>query len=150
VIVVLDASPVSLLAHPQRSPSALACRRWVDQLIAHSVRVCVPEIADYEVRREAIRRSSRRGLDRLDGPSLFLDYLAITTTLMRRAAALWAEARNRGVPTADRAALDADVIVAAQAQLLREATGNEVVIATDNIRHLGQFAAARGWQDINP
>jgi hypothetical protein len=69
---------------------------------------------------------------------------------MRRAAALWAEARNRGVPTADRAALDADVIVAAQAQLLREATGNEVVIATDNIRHLGQFAAARGWQDINP
>ena len=67
---------------------------------------------------------------------------------MRRAAELWAAARKRGRPTADPAALDADVILAAQAQLLAELTGDVVVVATDNARHLGQFVDARRWQEI--
>jgi hypothetical protein len=76
-----------------------------------------------------------------------LIFLPISTPLMLQAAQLWADARNAGVTTADRHALDGDVIVAAQAVLLAK-TGMNVVIATDNVSHLSRFTAAARWQDI--
>ena len=114
------------------------------------VRVCLPEVIDYEIRREAILKHSVRGLDLLDNLPLLVEYVPIRTPVMRRAAELWAQARERGMPTAHEATLDVDVILAAQAQLLAEATGDEVVVATDNIRHLARFVDARRWQEINP
>ena len=67
---------------------------------------------------------------------------------MLLAAQLWADARNRGKPTADRNALDGDVILAAQA-IWEVNAGNEVVIATTNVRHLSQFVDAREWRLIS-
>jgi len=78
-----------------------------------------------------------------------IGYLPLTTTAMRRAAELWAEARRRGRPTADDRALDADVILAGQAAMLAN-DDPDVVIATTNPRHLDQFVPARRWQDIIP
>ena len=66
---------------------------------------------------------------------------------MLRAAALWAIARNQGFPTADDLALDADVILAAQAMVLGE-TDDEVVIVTTNVGHLSQFVDARRWDEV--
>lgn len=114
------------------------------------VRLCLPEIIDYDIRRESMLKNSARGLDLLDRLPLLVEYVPIRTPVMRRAAELWADARRRGMPTADNAALDADVILAAQAQLLGEATGDEVVVATDNVRHLTRFIEARRWQEIRP
>jgi predicted nucleic acid-binding protein len=150
VIIVLDASPVGLLANPEQPPEALACYRWAARLVNRGVRVCLPEVVDYEIRRESLRRSSTHGLTLLDDLPLLVEYVPIRTPVMRRAAELWAQAQNRGVPTADKAALDADVILAAQAQLLGELTGDDVVVATDNIRHLARFVDARRWQEIAP
>lgn len=65
------------------------------------------------------------------------------------AAQLWAGARRRGRPTADAAALDADVILAAQAQLLAEELRQPVIVVTTNARHLAQFVDARRWQEID-
>jgi len=149
MIVVLDASPVGLLTNPRQPPPAIACSQWVRQIISRGVRVCLPEMIDYEVRRELILHGSTNGLTRLDRLHALVEYLSISTPLMRRAALLWAEARRRGQPTADRAALDADVILAAQALLLGEARGDEVVVATNNARHLAQFVEARRWQEID-
>lgn len=56
--IVLDAGPLGILCHPQNPPAALACRLWVDDLLAKGRRVVVPEIADYEVRRELLLRNS--------------------------------------------------------------------------------------------
>jgi len=109
--------------------------------------VYVPEIADYEVRRELLRARKFRGLQRLDKVKSDFEYLIITTELMLRAAQLWADARNAGVPTADRHALDGDVILCAQANILIDA-GIDVVIASDNAVHLSRFAPAARWQDI--
>ena len=75
--------------------------------------------------------------------------MPINRGTMLRAAQLWAEARRRGRPTADAAALDVDVILAAQAQLLAEELREEVVVVTTNARHLAQFVDARRWQEID-
>jgi len=74
-----------------------------------------------------------------------VEYLPLTTAAMRQAAVFWAQARQRGQPTADDKALDGDVILAAQAVTLGAA---EVVIATTNVGHLSRFAPTALWPDV--
>jgi predicted nucleic acid-binding protein len=125
----------------------LACARWLQSLLAAGVDILVPEIADYEVRRELLRAGKSQGLARLDALILATNYLPITTAAMREAAQFWAQARRQGRPTAPDLALDADVILAAQAVSLAE---SDVIIATTNVGHLARFAPAALWQDIAP
>lgn len=110
------------------------------------MRVAVPEIADYELRRELLRAG--RGVERLDELEGRLVYLPLTTTVMRRAAELWAESRNQGKPTAPDLALDGDMVLAAQALVLSEELDAGVIVATTNPVHLSRFAAARDWREI--
>ena len=105
----------------------------------------VPEIADYEVRRELIRARRSVGIDRLDAFINTVEYLAITTSAMRQAAEFWAEARQQGRPTAADPALDGDVILAAQAATLSR---DRVIVATTNVRHLSRFVPAELWSDM--
>ncbi len=56
---------------------------------------------------------------------------------MLKAAELWALARNRGTPTADPKALDADVILAAQTLQINGS------VATENVEHLSLFVDAK-------
>jgi predicted nucleic acid-binding protein len=145
-VVVLDAGPLGLLANPNQSPQPIACRAWLAQLRAAGRRVVVPEIADYEVRRELIRIRSHSALANLDGFGVRLDYLPLTTDAMRLAAELWAQVRIGGLPTASDAALDGDVILAAQALRLN----TPVVVATGNPGHLIRFVPAELWTNIVP
>lgn len=93
-----------------------------------------------------MKASSLRRLDAfLASPGI--DYLPITTRAMRLAAQLWADARREGRPTADRHALDADVILAAQTRLLI-AEGYDAVVATTNVRHLTRFVPAAEWPGV--
>jgi hypothetical protein len=108
----------------------------------------VPEIADYEVRRELLRVNATASLTRLDLLGMALGYAPLTTAVMRRAAQFWAEARSRGRPTADAAALDGDMILCAQASLVAE-TGDEIIVATANVTHLSLFADAALWHEIH-
>ncbi len=144
--VVLDATPLGILCHPRNPPPAVACRQWVDDLLAAGRRVILPEIADYEVRRELVRRNSRVALSHLDRLALHLEYLPLTTAAMRLAAELWAQARSAGQPTAPDPALDADVILAAQALSLT----TPVIVATGNPVHLTRFVAADLWSNLTP
>jgi hypothetical protein len=82
--------------------------------------VYLPEIADYELRRELLRMKSSESIKRLDGLKTRLRYAPIVTEAMLSAAALWAAARSAGRPTADEKALDADAILAAQSTLLAQ------------------------------
>lgn len=143
--MLLDTGPLGLVTNPRRSPQSVACAQWLQALVAHGIRVIVPEVADYEVRRELLRAKKERGLARLDALADRLEYLPLTTAAMRQAAVFWAQARQQGQPTADDKALDGDVILAAQAVTLGIA---DVEIATTNVGHLSRFAPAALWPDI--
>ena len=145
--VVLDSGPLGLLSNPKASAESIACRAWVARLNDAGIRAIVPEITDYEVRRELLQARLAGSLRTLEQLLDVLDYLPLDTPMMRQAAQLWAQARQAGRPTADRHALDGDVILAAQALSLGYRPG-EVVVATANIGHLGQFVVSRPWQDI--
>ena len=143
--VLLDAGPLGLVTNPRRSSQSVACTQWLQSLVSRGTRVILPEIADYEVRRELLRAKKVQGLSRLDALANLLEYLDLTTVAMRQAAAFWAQARQQGQPTASDKAIDADAILGAQASTLGVA---DVVVATTNVGHLSRFVAAAMWQDI--
>lgn len=96
--VLLDAGPLGLVTNPRRSRQSVACAQWLQELVGHESRVLVPEVADYEVRRELLRANKTRGLARLDALAAQLEYLPLTTAAMRQAAVFWAQARQQGRP----------------------------------------------------
>ena len=149
--VVLDASPLGLIAYAKASPVAADCVRWLTAFLDAGVSIYVPEIADYEVRRELLRGGLSAGLARLDAliATSGITYVPLSTAAMREAARLWADARRRGRPTADPKALDGDAILAAQARLLGFES-DEFVVATSNVGHLGLWVPAEPWATIRP
>jgi predicted nucleic acid-binding protein len=149
--ILLDSTPLGLACRPRGHVGGDACRRWLDAIRLAGIMVIVPEIADYEVRRELIRRGARMGLTRLDSLTVDLAYAALTTPIMRKAAEFWADLRRLGLPTAGDEGLDADAILAAQAALIGS-PGDAVTVATSNLRHLGRFPGidARDWPSISP
>lgn len=65
-IIVLDASPLGLAAKAIGKADGDRCRAWIRALDAAGVRVVVPEIADYEVRRELLGVVVPTSIARLD------------------------------------------------------------------------------------
>ena len=149
-IIVLDSGPLSDVSRPIGHIIGDRCRAWVSSLTAKGDNFVVPEIADYEVRRELARKGYRAGLARLDSlMSSGFVYAPVTTDAWRRAAAFWGVVRNLGKPTAPPDALDGDAILAGQAAVLG-LPGDPVIIATTNVGHLGRFPGidARLWNLI--
>jgi predicted nucleic acid-binding protein len=147
--VVLDAGILGLLTNPKRSDTGEACAKWLQLMINGNCPILVPEITDYEIRRELLRANKINGLRRLDSfiSSNAVVYLPIDTTVMRQAALLWAEARQQGRPAADNKALDADMILSAQAIVQCK---DNFVIATTNVKHFPPDVPADTWQNILP
>ncbi len=142
--VILDTGPLGRIAHPK---AQVEVAEWYRRCLEAGIQFVVPEIADYELRRELVRADLKQSLQRLDALGKAVRYVPLTTSVMRRAAQLWARMRNEHTPTADDKALDGDVILAAQAEALAGDYG-EVVIATENIGHLDRMVPARNWSDI--
>ncbi|MBD2604154.1 nucleic acid-binding protein [Scytonema hofmannii FACHB-248] len=147
-LILLDSGPLGMVTNPKAQGIPLDCQLWLKLLLRQGERVAIPEIADYEVRRELLRAGLLRSLRRLDNLKQTLEYVSIQTDTMLLAATLWAEARQSGQPTADDKALDGDVILSAQARLLLCDGTTEVIVATTNVAHLSQFITALDWQSI--
>lgn len=148
-LIVLDAGPLWLAAMARGKPPADACRAWLAALTTAGARIIVPEIADYEVRREFLARGATAGIIRLDALKARYEYRPITTDAMLKAAEFWANLRRGGQPTAGPWDLDADAILAGSAALVGSA-GDVVTVATTNVRHLRRFPGidAREWTAI--
>ncbi len=146
--IFLDTGVLGFITHPKGSEEAEACTKWLLALMQVGSRVCLPEICDYELRREYVLRDSKKALEKLDRLKESIEYIPIQTPMMVKAADLWAQVRAQGRQTADSKALDGDVILAAQAHVT--SPGANFEIATTNVGHLSLFAKASEWKDITP
>ncbi len=122
LIVLLDAGPLGMITNPKSSPENEACKNWLASLAYNGVELIIPEIADYEVRRELLRAGKDRGLGRVEGHA-------------RRAAVGLRRLIGRRYDPGP-----------AGRALVRD--GDETAIATTNVSHLALFASARIWREI--
>jgi predicted nucleic acid-binding protein len=137
--IALDTGPLGQVVHPKATKAAA---EWFLSMLESDCEVLLPEIADYELRRNLILEDLTESIQRLDLIQEELTYLPIKTETMLLAANLWAEARRRGKGTAGPKELDGDAILAAQARLAG------AIVATDNVIHLNQFVETRRWRDM--
>jgi hypothetical protein len=61
-VIVLDTAPLGLVTNPKLSAESVACDQWLQAYITLGNRVLIPEIADYEVRRELLRKNKMKGV----------------------------------------------------------------------------------------
>lgn len=159
--VFLDTGPLGAMTQrPGRNATSDACQQWGQDISAQGVLIIVPEIADYEMRRELIRMGNIEALARLDAlPQTLARYEPINTLALREAARLWAVLRNANLPTSSKEALDGDAILAGQVIEWGRACSlplSSVAIVTTNVSDLSRFTNAQGnalltttWQEIN-
>ena len=147
--IILDSDPLSLLTRLPDTAKSHRCQRWMALRAEEGSEIVVPEIIDYELRRELLRAGKLDSIHRLDAfiHDRLVTFLPIDTAAMQLAAQLWADVRKQGKPTAPDNALDVDVILAAQAMNHGGVTLH-FVIATGNIGHLSRFAPADNWEKL--
>ncbi len=145
---------------------AIECNEWLTTLINEGYPVAISEIANYEARREHLRRISDRksgleekqkaikAIQRLDALITKKGVASFPVTceegnVMQEAAELWAFARNNSYVV-----YDADLIIAAQAVIIKR-IGIDVIIATTDTEDFNRLLRqhhieARRWRDIIP
>ncbi|MBG1262792.1 type II toxin-antitoxin system VapC family toxin [Nostoc commune] len=122
------------VTHPKVNPKV---QQWLRSLGKIETVIRVPEIADYELRRELLRQGKQNSIDRLNKLSQIC-LIPLTPETMRKAAELWAWVRNQGKPTASNESLDGDVILAAQA-IIQLKSFDEVIVITTNLKYISRF-----------
>ena len=55
-----------MVTHPRASKENLDCASWLTDLLRQDVQVVIPEISNYELRRELLRAEKTESLNRLD------------------------------------------------------------------------------------
>lgn len=153
MIVLLDSGPLGMITNPRGNTEAQTCQNWSKAMTIAGHLLLVPEIIDYELRRELLLNNSQTATARLDTFKENDAYLPVSEEAFLKAAQLWAAGRQQGLPTAGKEALDVDVILAAQATTFDRESWNRtteeiIVIATTNVGHLTRFAHALLWSNI--
>ena len=115
MFILLDTGPLGTLINPNPTRKTREIQLWMRTQLAKGIKMKVPEIADYEERRNLILENSTNAINNLDALKTSIGYIPLTTDMMLKAAELWADVRRLGLPTAPKEALDGDVILAAQA-----------------------------------
>ncbi len=77
--VMLDTGTLGKFAHPRADREIV---EWAETLVMSGVSVIIPEIADYELRRNLLLEGLTRSLARLDQLKGFLTYAPLTTEVM--------------------------------------------------------------------
>ena len=144
--ILLDSYPLGALSHPKPDVGIV---KWVAACRNAGHEIYVPEVIDYEVRRELLRANKTTGVANLDALKAVFMFLPITSPAMLLAATLWAQSRQSGLATGDPKKLGIDVILAAQALTLG-IPHSDLIVATSNVSHIVRFVPAALWTDITP
>ena len=76
-LILLDSGPLGMITNPKAAGIPFDCQLWLKSLLRRGERVAIPEISDYEVRRELLRAGLLKSLRRLDDLKQTLDYIPI-------------------------------------------------------------------------
>ena len=90
-VILLDSGPLGMVSNPSAAAVNERCRNWMEDLLRRGAEVKVPEIIDYELRRELIRVRAAAGLARLDDLVTRLGLVSLDGPTMHRAATFWAQ-----------------------------------------------------------
>ena len=121
----------------------------MEQCWAAGHTIYIPEVIDYELRRELLRANKTNSVRKLDGLKAILRFLPITNAAMLLAADLWASFWQRGLATTDPKKLDVDVILAAQALTMGVAP-EDLIVATSNAALVSRFVRVVNRDNIIP
>ena len=152
MIILIDSGLLGLCCNPNATETSAQFMRWFDKCLIRT-NVVSSQICDYEVKRGLLLAQKQNlrsgGLAILADLHGVMDFLPVSETILNVAAELWSSVRLQGQPTASENSLDADVIIGATYQdLVANNLGQEVVIATTNVRHISRYAVAVEWQDL--
>jgi predicted nucleic acid-binding protein len=158
MLVFFDTCTLGVLVNPNNTPKTREIRLWMKSHLEKGVGFRVPEIADYELRRNLIFETLRaanspsiKSIQNLDNLKITIGYVPLSTDTILTASAMWAAAKKGNYSTAHKFKLDGDVILAAQA-IVESAATEKIIIATRNVRHLSQYSTvtveAREWKNI--
>ena len=156
MIVFLDSNILGLINSGSTSPEPIACNRWFYDLF-RKASVVSSELCLYEVRRGLLKASLQadnkpvpglQGLQELEAES-WVEFLVADRQVLNIAAELWAKAAASGQTSRSDKDIDIDIIISAHYQILvDEYPGQQVIVATKNLKHLSRFCTAANWQDI--
>lgn len=156
MIIFLDSNILGLINSGSESPEAIACDRWFYHLFRRASFVS-SELCLYEVRRGLLKASLQsdkpvpglQGLKELEDDG-WVEFLVADRQVLNIAAELWAKAAASGQTSRSDKDIDIDIIISAHYQILvSEYPGQQIIVATKNLKHLSRFCTAENWQDIN-
>jgi predicted nucleic acid-binding protein len=156
MIVFLDSNILGLICNANSFYEAVECRNWFYTLYNRGARFITSDICSYEVRRGLIKASIAlkepvSGLLALENIKAggYLEFLLVSTEVLELSAQIWAEASADGRTTRDDKNIDIDIIISAHYQILVDTyPGQQVIVATKNLKHISRFCEAANWQDI--
>jgi len=142
IVVLVDTGPLWKIVDPKGEIDAKgenAVRKWIQFVKKWKISLRIPEIADYELRRELVLQNFAKNINNLNKFRQTGRFIPITSEVMLEAADLWAWVRkDKGQPTTDNKRLDGDVILAAQAIAQKEFF-KQVIVVTGNPKHISLF-----------
>jgi predicted nucleic acid-binding protein len=153
MIIFIDSNILGQLCSPNSTDDLAILENWFERSLSRCT-VVSSMVCDYEVRRGLLLTQKQgiiaSGLPLLDDLHQLIDFLPVDKTVWTLAVDIWARARASGQPTAGERNLDADMVICATWQdLATRYPGQEVIIATTNIRHLSRFANVTKWEDLS-
>lgn len=101
MIVLLDSGILHTLVSTSKVKEVIDCQDWFYYLLSRSALVVTSAICNYEVKRELIRRKKIQEINNLNQLKALIDFLPVNESTLELAAELWAEARNKGLPTSE-------------------------------------------------
>ena len=123
-------------------------------MLARAVYIVSSDICDYEIRRGLLLTKKKlrggSGLSNLEDLRTRIDFLPVDHNVFALASELWAENLVNSQPNKSIENIDADIIIAAHWQLLKDDyPGRRVVIVTENIEDFRKLCDVDSWRNIN-
>lgn len=142
-VAVIDSGPLGEII--KRHPSADTIR-WIEFINENKIALRIPEIIDYETRRELILQGLKGNIESYKSISNLTKYRQTNRLIplepsitLTDACELWADLRFNSQPTADRKNIDVDVILVTQALSMKK-DFDEIIIVTGNLSDLRRFS----------